>query len=145
MMEGGVLNRIQLRQLAEDRILDAERLLTGGRYAGAYYLAGNAVECGLKACILAHVEAAGTIFVDKRFSEKCWTHDLEDLLALASLAPTLEADGVANAAFAGNWDVAIEWEETSRYEQKTQAEAQRIYDAITNQPNGVLPWIRIRW
>jgi hypothetical protein len=61
------VNRVQLRQLAEDRLLDAERLLTGGRWAGAYYLAGYAVECGLKACIMAHVEATGAIFQDRKY------------------------------------------------------------------------------
>ena len=139
------MNRLQLRQLAEDRILDAERLLTGGRWAGAYYLAGYAVECGLKACIMVHVEATGAIFQDKKFSEKCWIHDLKDLLALANLKPALDADAAANPALYANWAVAEEWKETSRYEQKTQPEAQRMYDAIANHPNGVLAWIRIRW
>lgn len=139
------MNRAQLRQLAEDRILDAERLLTGGRWAGAYYLAGYAVECGLKACILAHVEMTGAIFQDKKFSEKCWIHDLKDLLVLANLKAALDADAAANAALSANWAVAKDWNETSRYEQKTQAEAQTICDAIANNPNGVLAWIRIHW
>jgi len=139
------VNRAQLRQLAEDRILDAERLLTGGRWAGAYYLAGYAVECGLKACIMVHVEATGTIFQDRKYSEKCWTHDLEDLLALANLTPILNADAAANAALFANWAWAKDWKETSRYEHKTQPEAQAMYDAIANNPDGVLAWIRIHW
>ncbi len=139
------MNRAQLRQLAEDRLLDAERLLTGGRWSGAYYLAGYAVECGLKACIMVHIEATGAIFQDKKYSEKCWTHDLEDLLALANLKPTLDADAAANAALSANWSVAKDWKETSRYEQKTQAEARAIYDAVASDPDGVLAWIRIRW
>lgn len=139
------MNRTQLRQLAEDRILDAECLLAGGRWNGAYYLAGYAVECGLKACIMAHVEASGAIFQDRKFSEKCWTHDFEELLALANLTTTMDADTAANPAFSANWTVAKEWRETSRYEQKTQSEAQAMYDAIANDPNGVLTWIRIRW
>ena len=36
-----------MQQLAEDRILDAASLLAVGRWSGAYYLAGYAVECGL--------------------------------------------------------------------------------------------------
>jgi hypothetical protein len=92
------MNRGQLRQLAEDRIGDAACLLAGRRPAGAYYLSGYAVECGLKACIMAHVETAGAIFQDRKFSEKCWTHDLEELLKLANLEPTLDADTAANAA-----------------------------------------------
>jgi HEPN domain-containing protein len=139
------VNRAQLRQLAEDRILDAERLLTGGRWAGAYYLAGYAVECGLKACIMVHVDTSGAIFQDKKFSEKCWTHDLEDLLALANLTPTLDADATANAALSVNWTTAKVWSETSRYLQKTQLQAQAMYDAVANNPDGVLAWIRLRW
>lgn len=139
------MNRIQLRQLAEDRLLDAQCLLAGGRWAGAYYLAGYAAECGLKACIMAHVEAIGAIFQDKKFSEKCWTHDLEELLKLANLKPALDADAAANPALSTNWDVAGEWRETSRYDPKTQAEAQALYDAIANDPDGVLPWLRIHW
>jgi HEPN domain-containing protein len=138
------VNRAQLRQLAEDRILDAACLLAGGRWAGAYYLAGYAAECGLKACIMVHVEASGAIFQDRKFSEKCWTHDLEELLKLANLKPTLDADAAANAALSANWARAKDWKETSRYEQKTQPDAQSLYDAIAN-PDGVLPWIRIRW
>ena len=139
------MNRAQLRKLAEDRIGDAERLLSGGRWGGAYYLAGYAVECGLKACILAHIEAAGAIFQDRKFSEKCWTHNLETLLALADLKPSLDADIAANVVLSTNWIVAKDWSEASRYEQKTQSEAETVFDAIANDPDGVLPWIRIRW
>ena len=135
----------QLRQLAEDRILDARHLLDGSRWSGAYYLAGYAVECGLKACIMVYVETSGAIFQDKKYSERCWTHDLEDLLALANLRPSLDAEADANAALFVNWAVAKDWKETSRYEQKTQPEAQAMYDAVADNPDGVLEWIRKRW
>jgi HEPN domain-containing protein len=131
--------------LAEDRLLDAECLLAGGRWSGAYYLAGYAVECGLKACIMAYVEATGAIFQDKKFSEKCWTHDLEDLLALAGLTPALAADAAANPALSTHWGVAKDWTETSRYTQTTEADARALYAAVAAQPDGVLAWIRIRW
>jgi HEPN domain-containing protein len=139
------VNRDQLRHLAEDRLRDAACLLANGRWGGAYYLAGYAVECGLKACIMAFVEASGAIFQDKKYSEKCWTHDLEDLLDLADLTPALDADTTTNPALDANWLVAKSWNETSRYEQKTQSQAQTMYDAIANTPDGILAWIRIRW
>ena len=139
------MNRAELRQLAEDRLIDAQHMLAGGRWSGAYYLAGYAVECGLKACIMAHVEATGAIFQDKKYSEKCWTHDVETLLVLANLQAALKADTATNAVLFGNWDLAKGWKETSRYEQKTPSEAQALYDAIATQPNGVLPWIRNHW
>jgi hypothetical protein len=136
---------MELRQLAEDRILDAAALLAAGRWSGAYYLAGYAAECGLKACIMAHVEATGIIFEDRKFAEKCWTHDLEDLIILADLKGTLDTDIAANPVLAFNWGGASSWTETSRYEQKTQLEAQTLYDAINHVPNGVLPWLRRHW
>jgi hypothetical protein len=138
------VNRFELRQLAEDRISDAAALLGAGRWSGAYYLAGYALECGLKACI-AMLTNQDDFPRDRRFVEECYTHNLEKLLKAAGLKPSLDADTLANPAFMGNWGVAKDWQETSRYDQKTQPEAQTLYDAIANVPDGVLPWIRIRW
>jgi len=45
------MNQNDFQQLAEVRIDEAAVLLAHGKYDGAYYLAGYAVECGLKACI----------------------------------------------------------------------------------------------
>jgi hypothetical protein len=136
---------MELRQLAQDRLQDAAALLAAGRWTGAYYLAGYALECGLKACIMAHVEATGAIFQDKKFSEKCWTHDLEVLVVQASLKPTLDALAGTNPNFSGNWGTAKDWVETSRYQQKTQVEAQALYDAIVANPDGVFQWIQTHW
>ena len=87
----------RIRRLAEDRVLDAGALLKESRWSGAYYLAGYAVECGLKACVLAFVERTGVIFQDKKFLEKCWTHDLETLVKAADLEVTRGLDISANS------------------------------------------------
>ena len=50
------MNRLEFQQLAEVRVREAEALLAVGLWDGAYYLAGYAVECALKACILRLVE-----------------------------------------------------------------------------------------
>ena len=50
------MNRTNLQRLAEERARDAELLLEGGQWSGAFYLAGYAVECGLKSCVLARIE-----------------------------------------------------------------------------------------
>jgi hypothetical protein len=71
----------------------------------AYYLAGYALECGLKACI----------------------------------AKLMNPDDFPRER------AAKDWQETSRYEQETQAKAETLYDAITNNPDGVLPSLRLRW
>lgn len=140
------MNRTELQKLAEDRILDAQALLTAGRWSGAYYLAGYAIECGLKACILAHVTSnASVIFQERRYSEKCWTHELRQLLELAGLKMQMDADGKANANLFAHWGIVLAWKETSRYEEKAQADAKALYEAITHLTDGVLPWIRLRW
>ena len=139
------MNRMELRQLAEDRMSDAANLLAGQRWSGAYYLSGYAVECGLKACIMAHVEKTGAIFVDKKFGEKCWTHDLRALRELANLDSAYVASIVANPLLLSNWSITNAWEETSRYKQKNQAEAESLYNAIADTQNGVLTWIRLHW
>jgi len=133
-----------LRQLAEDRLADSAILLASGRWSGAYYLAGYALECGLKACI-AKLTNQDDFPRERKFVEECYTHNPEKLLKAASLKPTLDADAAANLAFSDFWGTAKDWQESSRYEQKTQAEAQKLFNAIANDPDGVLPWIRQRW
>jgi hypothetical protein len=139
------MNRMELRQLAEDRILDAQTLLAAGRWSGAYYLAGYAVECGLKACVLAYVERTGVIFLEKKYSEKCWTHDSEELVSLAGLGKALESAIIASAVFEDHWKVVEEWSELSRYQQKTEVEARKLFEAVNDHSNGVLQWIKGHW
>jgi hypothetical protein len=45
------VNRRDLQGLTRVRLAEARALLDAGLYDGAYYLAGYAVECALKACI----------------------------------------------------------------------------------------------
>ena len=140
--------RAEWQQLAEDRILDARAHLDPavGRWSAAYYLVGYAIECGLKSCILARVAAhPEVIYEDKKFSLNAWTHDLESLVVLAGLKADRDADALANPALYTHWQVVKDWTEESRYFQKTQAEAQRLFDAVTDAVNGVMQWIRLRW
>jgi hypothetical protein len=139
------MNRAHWQALAEERLLAAHALLAAQHWSSAYYLAGYAVEFGLKSCILAHVERTGTIFTDKKYSEKCWSHDLKLLLVLAGLDEKWKVDSSANPMWGGNWRIIIEWNEMSRYEQITQADAQELFDAITDNVNGVMPWMRGHW
>jgi HEPN domain-containing protein len=138
------VNRAELQQLAEDRILDAQALLAAGRWSAAYYLSGYAVECGLKACILAHVTIE-IVFENRRFSDRCWTHDLEEMIRLTGLEPQYVRDLAANPALGNHWVIVRDWDERSRYTQKTEAEARGLFDAVVDNANGVMSWIRARW
>ncbi len=139
------MNRTGWQRLARDRIRDAKVLLAAGRSAAAYYLAGYAVECGLKACILAHVEQTGALFEDKKYSEKCWTHNLEDLVELAGLKDAWKADTRLDADLKQHWVIVKDWKESSRYERKPRTKALELYRAITDQLHGVLPWVKRYW
>ncbi len=139
------MNRIQLQQLAEDRIIDAQVLLAAGRWSGGYYVAGYAVERGLKACVLAHITNTGVIFQDRKYGEKCWTHRPEELVKLADLEAIRGVDAGADPLFAANWLTVEAWTETSRYEIKSHSQCQQLVDAIVDPAHGVLQWIRKHW
>jgi hypothetical protein len=62
------VNRADLQFLAKERVLEAGILLKRKKWSGAYYLAGYAIECGLKSCVLVRVENTGIIFEDKKFA-----------------------------------------------------------------------------
>lgn len=139
------MNRYELQRLADERLADAQALANAGRWSAAYYLGGYAVECGLKACILAFVERTGVIFTDRRFGERCWTHSIEDLVKLADLEAVRGLDIAANPNLGNNWLVVKDWSEISRYQMKSQTEAEQLLSAISDPTDGVLPWIRRRW
>jgi len=109
-----VLNRSELQQLANERIKEAEALNICVHWSGAYYLAGYALDCGLKSCVLARVERTGIIFQDKKFAEKCWTHDLSALIELADLKTVLDTAQSSDPNLYANWMVARAWTESSR-------------------------------
>ena len=139
------MNRTVLQALAEERVREAQALLHAGHWSGAYYLIGYAVECGLKACVLRHVEQTGAIFLDRRFSEKCWTHHLADLMKVAGLEPEFGLDLSRNPNLQANWFVVEGWNEGARYQGWPEAKARQLFEAVTHTTDGVLPWIRVRW
>jgi hypothetical protein len=141
--KASAVNRLDLQILAQEKIAEAKILLDAGKWTGAYYLAGYAVECGIKACIARLFRTDE--FPEKSFSDKCYVHDIDRLVVLAGLKAARDTDNAANPNLANNWTTVLQWTVDSRYGRKTQQEAQDIYDAITNHPDGVLPWIQARW
>ncbi len=140
------MTRADWQRMAGERVRDAAALLKVRRWSAAYYLTGYAVECGLKACIVVYVRKhIEVIFRERRFSERCWTHDFDELLRLADLKAQHDADVAANPPLHRNWQVVKNWRETARYERKDRVEAEGLYRAVTEPVNGVLPWIRNHW
>jgi hypothetical protein len=139
------VNRTEFQRLARDRLREAKALLAAKLWSGAYYLAGYAVEYGLKSCILAYIERTGIIFEDRKYAEKCWTHDLEELVGLAGLERPLGLAVAANPALRENWAIVKEWSELSRFRRTPHNEAKSLYRAITDKPDGMMRWIMNHW
>jgi hypothetical protein len=103
---------------------------------------------GLKSCILVRIRAVPELlFQDggNKFSSDCWTHDIEKLVKLAGLEAERNQDMASNVTLEVNWRIVIRWNEKSRYQMKTHAEALELYNAIADNNNGVMQWIRARW
>jgi hypothetical protein len=143
------MNRIDFQRLAELRLKESKALLAAELPNGAYYLAGYAVECALKACIAKRTQQHD--FPDKRLADKSYTHDVEKLLDAAGLSELLKKDLVGNEELELDWETVREWSEQSRYDffdgnpTGGLAVAQMLIDAVESEKGGVLRWIRQSW
>jgi HEPN domain-containing protein len=137
------MNRLDFQQLSELRLREARALLDANLPDGAYYLAGYAVECALKACIARRTREHD--FPDKKMVNDSHTHDLAKLLQLAELKVDLDLEMQGSPEMQASWNAIQDWSETSRYENKSVQEATELLQAIEVQPGGLLQWIRLRW
>lgn len=100
------MTRVEWQQVAEEHRQASQALLQAGLWSTAYYVAGYAVECGLKSCILVRLAASPEVIFQDRgntYSKDCWTHDLEQLVKLAGLEAARTADVAANPPLGVNW------------------------------------------
>jgi hypothetical protein len=134
--------RKDFKTLANLRLAEAKVLLDGHKEQGAYYLAGYAVECALKACIAKNT---------KRFQfppkteevREIYSHKLEKLVEAAGLRDQRDNELKSNPSFATNWNTVKDWSEESRY--KTNGlNGKDMYNAVSGK-DGVLSWIALRW
>jgi hypothetical protein len=134
------------KALADRRIREAEILYAGYEFAGAYYLAGYAIECALKACIAKQTRAGDFPPPVDEVRNGYYTHDLKALLKTAGLLKAKNERCDTDPDFEASWGIVAKWNERARYERVRSAlEAESIIVAITNPTSGVLPWIRGFW
>ena len=131
-----IATKAEFQELAEQRLSEAKALLDLGKWDGAYYLAGYAVELGLKACIIKRLMATDA-FPDREFSRNCYTHSLEKLVGLAGLNEPRGAAVGADPALQDNWVIVKDWSEESRYHRIDRDEAELLYAAVTDDAHGV--------
>lgn len=137
------MNRDDFQRLSDVRLQEARALLTAGLPEGAYYLAGYAVECALKACIAKRTQQHD--FPEKG-SHRYFIHNLDELVGLADLRAELNDKIQRDSTFKDQWTLVKNWSEESRYDQgRTAQEASNLIDAIENPKGGTLTWLRRLW
>jgi len=138
------MHRRDLRQLSRLRIREARVLLRAGAFAGAYYLAGYAVECVLNACAARKFRPQE--IPERKLVNDLHTHELERLLDIAGMHASLEREGAERTGLLAHWNVVKDWKATVRYNPRITSQAAReLYSACAGRRSGVLSWLRTRW
>ena len=133
------MNRKDFQELSKFRLKEAKALLDLGHFDGAYYLAGYAVECALKACI-----AKGTQrhdFPDKRRVDLSHTHNLKELVRVAGLEAAFDS-ACNNREFSKKWEYVRGWSEQSRYQRHGEESARALILAVGDLNQGVIACIK---
>jgi HEPN domain-containing protein len=137
------VNRQEFQQLAGVRLKEARALLQSGHSDGAYYLAGYAVECAIKACIAK--ETRRHEFPDKRKVDASYSHNLKELIKVAALEGVRSDRAKHDPEFRKCWDTVEIWTERARYQRHSPGAARDLLAAITRRRHGVISWLRLHW
>lgn len=137
------MDRKQLQQLAETRIKEAQILLDNKCYEGAYYLAGYAMECAIKACIAKKTKKHD--FPDKSYINQIHTHNLEQLVKLSGLDVSfyeyLKQDEEAKIS----WSLIVSWNESQRYSIKIKQNVAKNFVKAISDKKGIMLWFKAYW
>jgi hypothetical protein len=134
--------RKDFQRLAQLRAAEAAFLARGNKKQGAYYLAGFAIECALKACIAKKTRKHD--FPSRNYVQRVHSHDLNELLKLAGLEGHFDADTKTRPGLSANWGVVMGWNIDSRYE-CSGLNGKDMATAVTSPTDGVLQWIKLYW
>lgn len=146
----------EIKQLAYERLSEAEILCNNEKYDGAFYLAGYSIELMLKAKVCEHFD------IDNLFDETCQiygigevrkalkTHDITVLLIFSGLFNKLEnaksTDKVLMQTYARLFATSGRclWNEQVRYQILGSQNAENVQALITllQHEAGVLQWIK---
>ena len=102
----------ELIAIAQARLDDARILIQAGRYDGALYLCGYAVELSLKARICRTLDWLGYPATKREFDgyQSFKTHDLDILLRLSGRESYVKMNHLAD------WSAVAQWSPEARYQ-----------------------------
>jgi HEPN domain-containing protein len=103
----------ELDKLQKTRIDDAEALLEAGRFDGAIYLSGYAIEIALKARICKTLRWSAFPETNKEFEGliSFKTHDFNLLLRLSGV------EALIKSSHWDEWSIVLKWKPELRYSQ----------------------------
>jgi HEPN domain-containing protein len=136
------VNRAEFKKLGLARLDDARVLLKNRRYSAAYYLAGYAVECSLKACLARKTQRyqfppdPGTV------RNRYYTHNLQILAEECDVVGEIKK---GHAKLQAYWNTIKDWTEESRYKPRDGKRARDILLAIEDPADGMLQCIKRCW
>jgi len=137
------MDRKDLRDLSRIRLSEARALLKAGQPDGAYYLAGYAVECALKAGIAKQTQRYE--FPEKKRVDASYTHNLKELVKAARLQDELRTATNADATFRRYWAIVELGSAQSRYGTSSAERAQGLIEALSDRNHGVMKWLKRYW
>ena len=92
-----------------ERLEDARALLTAGRYGGAVYVGGYAVECALKSVHLSHVPAGERPAALAGY-RTARSHDYQHLVALCERRRAVVPDDVLRVIRGSGWATDLRYD-----------------------------------
>ena len=134
----------ELKAIAKSRLKASKILARHRDYDGAVYLMGYALECCLKATIckrlnlVQYPDKSGSKDKDAIFK----THKLDILRTLSGLENDLGLKSATRRY--ENWSEFTIWSVEMRYDPIgtfTKEGAERMYEALTEKPDGIITWI----
>jgi len=141
-------NRIpkeELKQLAEQRLKEANILFENEQYDGSIYLAGYVVELALKARICKILDLD---FYPPENLPGFNIHDYDKLARLSGLEKTIEKQTVENDKFNINWVKVSKWDSQMRYStvgEDNKKRAQDLLSALQEDEYGIFKWLKGKW
>jgi hypothetical protein len=125
------VNRSDFQELAQLHVQHARALLDAQLYSGAYYMCGYVVECALKACI-----CRKTSQFDFRPSpdeaKRCVDAQFRQTHGVSDLKEQIKKARQADRALDVKWREVDNWSESSRYERRSQEEAEDLFAAVSD-------------
>lgn len=122
-----MLQVTELQAISQDRLADAQVLLSAQRFDGAVYLCGYSVELALKARICLTLGWSGFPETNSEFQgiQSLKTHDLEILLRFSGV------EGPLRARHLREWSVILTWNPSKRYRRPGRSTVQEATTMIS--------------